>query len=837
VTGPDSTVTFTYYSGNRALVKDPAGKERLSATDALGRLTDVWEITSTDLGTYPSTDPAFFPGHGEVSAGYHTSYGYDPLDDLTTATQGSQNRTFTFDGMKRLLSANNPESGLISFLYDNNGNLTQKTDPRATGSSHVQINYRYDALNRLLTRSYTIPAGISPQIGATPNVTYRYEVDSQGTPITNAIGRLTGVTSSASTYTHDSFDALGRVTKSTQTTNTTAYPIIYTYDLAGEMLTEQYPSGTTIATGYDQTGRVNSVSRTAPAAKTYASLINYAPQGAISSVTLGNSLIEKTAFNNRLQATEILLGTSGSSASKLDLVFTYNTPGNTDNNGNMLTQTISAASAVIASQTYTYDALNRLATASETGGWSQTSNYDRTGNRWVTNPTGINLNPLTPTAQTDYNSANNKIAASTYDTAGNQYIDKQGNSYFYDGENHQTSSIVSGASSSYTYDGDGHRITKTTGAGPIVFVYDIGGKLIAEYNGPATNGGTSYLTTDHLGSTRLVTRSDQSVVSRHDYLPFGEEIALGIGGRTTPLGYGTSDDTRQKFTSKERDNESGLDYFGARYYSSNQARFTSVDPSRNGVELNMPQTWNRYSYSNNNPLLYVDRNGKWPTETHNRIIERALSKLAPNAVKAIQQGSYSVDSCITCQLMMDSHKHAMVSAQKVLDFGGGKEGYAKARDWAKGEMNKFIQGKLTEAKNDLAAFKALSEYHGPQFGSGRPNTGDLLTKAWEAFGEAIHPIMDKYSPAHRDWQVYSTFGWDLSPLGIINAYNDITDHQSREARDPTPEEMNQMTAEIQGLYKEVFGPSALAEAAEIQQQELGAEIFSGAAIRNYHSVR
>jgi hypothetical protein len=55
------------------------------------------------------------------------------------------------------------------------------------------------------------------------------------------------------------------------------------------------------------------------------------------------------------------------------------------------------------------------------------------------------------------------------------------------------------------------------------------GKLIAEYGGPAStsNAATSYLTTDHLGSTRVVTRPDQSVVGRHDYLPFGGEISVG----------------------------------------------------------------------------------------------------------------------------------------------------------------------------------------------------------------------------------------------------------------------------------------------------------------------
>jgi RHS repeat-associated protein len=614
VTTPDDATVSTYHYGNRSLVKDQASKERLSVMDALGRLTDVWEITSTDSGTYLSTSPISFPGHAEVTAGYHTSYSYDPMDDLTGVTQLKQRRTFTYDGLKRPLSVQCPESGLITYLYDNIGNLTQKTDPRANGTNHVQTNYAYDALNRLISRSCTVPTGITPQVGSTPTVTFTYDRTAQGDVVTNGIGRLTSVGSSVSTYTFDSFDGLGRVTQSTQTTGGTAYPqMTYTYDLAGEMLTEKYPSGTTIATAYDQSARISSVKQTAPVLKTYASPISYSPQGTVKSMTLGNGLIENTTFNTRLQPTEIQLGTSGVPGSKLDLTFTYNTQGKNDDNGNLLTESISANASSIASQTYTYDALNRLTSASETSAWSQAFNYDPYGNMWVTNPpTGINLNPLTATAQNDYNSVTNQLVSATYDSAGNQSTDRQGNSYFYDVDSHQTSCVVAGVAALYTYDGRGHRATKTIGAVVTVFVYDAYGKLIAEYGGQTSgsNLGTSYLTGDNLGSTRIVTRTDQSVVARHDYLPFGDEIPVGIGTRTVALGYVTSDDTRQKFTGKERDTESNLDYFGARYYSPPEGRFTSIDPQHGHGGLIDPQVWNLYIYVRNNPLSLNDPDGR-----------------------------------------------------------------------------------------------------------------------------------------------------------------------------------------------------------------------------------
>src|SRR5258705_3262291 len=76
------------------------------------------------------------------------------------------------------------------------------------------------------------------------------------------------------------------------------------------------------------------------------------------------------------------------------------------------------------------------------------------------------------------------------------------------------------------------------------------------------------------------------------------------------MGYSAADSTKQNFTQKERDTESGLDYFGARYYSSAQDRFTSTDPNPVTKENFVnPQRWNLYIYVNNNPLAAVDPNG------------------------------------------------------------------------------------------------------------------------------------------------------------------------------------------------------------------------------------
>jgi RHS repeat-associated protein len=67
----------------------------------------------------------------------------------------------------------------------------------------------------------------------------------------------------------------------------------------------------------------------------------------------------------------------------------------------------------------------------------------------------------------------------------------------------------------------------------------------------------------------------------------------------------------KRFTGKERDTETGLDYFGARYYGANVGRFTAIDPVYTWQEnLVDPQRWNRYAYARNNPLKYVDPDGR-----------------------------------------------------------------------------------------------------------------------------------------------------------------------------------------------------------------------------------
>jgi RHS repeat-associated protein len=599
-----SGVVSTDIDADRTLVTDQSGKQRISRTNALGQMTDVWEITASDA----STVAVSFPNQ-ILSAGYQTSYVYDTLNNLITVNQGVQQpRSFAYSSLGRLRQAQNPESGLIQYAYDANGNLTSKTDAR-----NVATTFSYDNLNRVLSRSYS---------DATPQVTYTYENAS----IPFSKGRLTKVSSSVSQTEYNSFDVMGRILSHKQTTDGAAYTTAYNYNLSGALVEETYPSTRVVKNVLDNNGDLEIVQSKKNANQgyfDYAKNFSYTAAGAVSSMQLGNSRWESTVFNSRLQPTQIALGTVQNGTDKLKLNYDY---GATNNNGNVLSQQITVpttgnAAGFTASQTYAYDSLNRLKSAQETIGgaqsWKQTFIYDRYGNRNfdtanTTTLGGCPANQCNPIVDV----TNNRFTTGqgyTFDLAGNVVTDAQGRTFNFDAENKQTKVISGGQTvGTYFYDGDGKRVKKVVGTETTIFVYDGGGKMVAEYTTSApTTAQVSYLTSDHLGSPRINTDANGNVMARHDYMPFGEEIDSTITSqRNVNLNYG-DDGIKNKFTSYERDNETDLDFAEARMYANQLGRFTTTDPILMEPDRAFdPQRINLYAYVRNNPLTLVDPTGE-----------------------------------------------------------------------------------------------------------------------------------------------------------------------------------------------------------------------------------
>jgi RHS repeat-associated protein len=585
LTAQDGTTSSVAYSGNTVRLTDQAGHSRQITKDVLGRITSVVE------------DPG--------NANWTTTYSYATPFQLTI-TQGTQQRTRVTDSLGRLIRSTDPESGLTSYGYDSVGNLISRTLANSKATT-----YHYDQANRLVQKLYS---------DGTPTVTFTYD----NTQVANGVGRLSAVSTAdqaghAIALSIGSYDPVGRPLASTQTTSGVSYTFGYAYNLAGDLVTETYPSGRVVNTGFDGANRPVSVTGSnAGANKAYVSGITYWPHGSPSSLALGNGLQSSSQFNSRLQIISLAATLNGSQNQSL-WGETYNW-GTSNNNGKSLYgltessgDAVSANSTTQWTQTFTYDSVNRLATASDTGGWYRAFNYDQYGNMWVSEntATGVPLSPTTPEANVF---TNNQISGSSYDAAGNQQA-INGNNAAYDAENRLVSvsetPAFGGATATFAYDAVGRRVEKTLPSGTTVYVYDVAGKLAAEYTTSTQSSAcsTCYLTRDHLGSVRLVTDNSGGVIGRHDYLPFGEEVPANTAGRNGSWGAQT-DSVEPKFTGQTRDSETGLDYFGARYYNPALGRFVSPDPKAASLRLSNPQTFNRYAYALNNPLGFVDPDGR-----------------------------------------------------------------------------------------------------------------------------------------------------------------------------------------------------------------------------------
>ena len=213
----------------------------------------------------------------------------------------------------------------------------------------------------------------------------------------------------------------------------------------------------------------------------------------------------------------------------------------------------------------------------------------------------------------------NRISGYCYDSAGN-LLDQTTcpanppHAYTYNAENQLTAT----AGVTYTYDGDGKRVQKSNGK---LYWYGMGSDpldetdLAGNTNNSSFNeyiffGGkriarrdfqnnVNYYFADHLGTARIVANSSGTVLDASDFYPFGaERPILSSSGNT------------YKFTGKERDSESGLDNFGARYYGSSLGRFMSADPfTVTPGRVIDPQQLNLYAYVRNNPLKHIDPTG------------------------------------------------------------------------------------------------------------------------------------------------------------------------------------------------------------------------------------
>src|SRR3989304_7825238 len=326
---------------------------------------------------------------------------------------------------------------------------------------------------------------------------------------------------------------------------------------------------------------------------------NYTARGQAGTLTNANgvnTIYQYYTTNNRLSS----ITTNAPTQGLINRAYSY------DNAGNILGITDSIDSS--RTQTFTYDHLNRLAQAQSTSYGTLAYTYNQIGN--ITSKEGINYTypasgsgSVRPHAVTATSNGKTYI----YDANGNMTGDTQ-RTIAYNYDNMPKSITYAGVTTTLVYDGQGSRIKKTAGATTTVYIgslYECAGTNCTKYIfaggqriSKKTTTATLYYHQDHLGSSSVITNASGSKVEEIHYLPFGGTLSATNSALTT-----------HKFTDQELDAETGLYYYGARYYNPSLGRFISADTivpnPRN------PQSLNRYSYALNNPLRYTDPTGNF----------------------------------------------------------------------------------------------------------------------------------------------------------------------------------------------------------------------------------
>lgn len=258
----DGSSVQTSYSSNQTTVTDEAGNQRTSQSDALGRLTYVWEAPNN------------------TNYNYKTVYAYDALNNLLSVNQnGSRTRTFTYDSLARLLCAANPEiqivtcpasgttfpAGAITYTYDSNGNLSSKVAPspgHTTGTATVTTNYSYDALNRLTQKAYVGLTMSKAKFGYDgTTLTSCGQNPPTITAPTNLVGRRSAICAGKSGSSW-SYDPMGRpllesrINAGSKQKNLS---VSYAYNKDGSLNTLTYPSGDVVTYTVGGAGRVTAV--------------------------------------------------------------------------------------------------------------------------------------------------------------------------------------------------------------------------------------------------------------------------------------------------------------------------------------------------------------------------------------------------------------------------------------------------------------------------------------------------------------------------------------------------------------------------------------------------
>lgn len=634
ITYPDSNfVSYSYdLAGRRISMTDERGNATAYAYDNAYRLTGI-----TDALNHTST------------------FGYDAMSNLTSQTDALGNTTdYHYDAFDRLDKITYPAAAIGAarlyeeFVYNDVGNLIQKIDTAGrTTSFHYddlhRVDYLTDALNNTTYFTYN-KRSQTTKIRDALNQEYTFTYDALGRVLSqtragttasyeyNEAGDLKKRTDHNGRVTDYTYDALNRLTH-------IAYPgstnyATYGYDELSRLTSARNQNGT-VTIGHNNRGRVNTTTDVHGQTVEY----SYDAAGNRTQLELNNTSHATYEYDEANRLTELTDESNQhfyfvyDNADRLitkilpnNVVTSYTYDGmsrltglkHESNKGVMFDNSygyntanqISQIADLAQTRNFSYNTVDMLTGVSVSGNAVESYDYDAVGNRLssfgVSSYSHGPFNRTTAAADTTYGYDNNgkritktaplgETTDYTWDeenrlvnvhTGNNVNSDQVNAAYEYDALGRRTRSTVNLADTEFTY--DGQDVVKDS-----VFTYQnapgIDNKL------KSSDGNYfAYFLQDHLGSTIGLVDNEAYLSDSTDYDSFGNA--------SNP-----SFPTRYRFTGREFENATGLQYSRARWYDPKVGRFISEDPiGFAGGDINL------YVYVRNQPLIYRDPKGLYP---------------------------------------------------------------------------------------------------------------------------------------------------------------------------------------------------------------------------------
>ena len=606
---------------------------------------------------------------GDVVSARPTSYVYDLNDKLAGILDSQGNlRVMRNDGLGRRIALHDVNRGLLRIFFDAADNVTETVDAKGQ-----RITYHFDGVNRMLSEEYH-DAGESFSSGRQrdprqpvskrdrPDVLYMYDEpaglidldNGESVRASNTRGFLASV-SDLSGEEHISYDSRGRIAWQVKRiapvrggSPAASYRTVLTHDSSDRLIGIEYPDGTHIAYTHDRRNRTKRID--SPQLGVIVADQTYTAAGLRAGILFGNGVLTSIAYDPRLRPMAVATRPPKEGTPLfLDYLYRY------DGASNMLAIEDKRPARIRAqrfgnSQQFIYDDLYRLTGASyDTGRLSLA--YDSIGNmteRRFTAVAGVPARVFSPghIRHGGMAGVGNRIGrpgpspgphAPSKDQTGRKYsYDANGNltelgdtTFTWDFKDRLVVAETPTERVEYIYDYTGRRITKqiiksslkqggSTGETHYASKYFevAGGKAQRYVFDGATrlarmtqDGDLNFYHHDLVGSTDALSDALGALVQSSAFLPFGAirtQYTLG-----EPVDAAAPD---YLFAQKERDRETGLLYFEARYLNPSLGRFTRVDPAIIALPseaLETPQLLNGYAFAANNSLKYGDSSGQW----------------------------------------------------------------------------------------------------------------------------------------------------------------------------------------------------------------------------------